>query len=146
MPSHEVKDEIALIQYANDISSEAHVELTFGHQCCAVLHYGHAAAPNDKAVFDAHNAVIYLEYIALLPLISSLTLQISLEALKKGQIVVGAGKKKGTWTKIIVHSQRAPGRNAMKSPETSKFTNQEVIKRFNGFGGVHIESDVESQK
>lgn len=30
----------------------------------------------------------------------------------------------------------------MKSPETSKFLNQEVIKRFNGFGGVRIESDL----
>lgn len=31
---------------------------------------------------------------------------------------------------------------AMNNPETSKFFNQEVINRFNDFGGVRIESDV----
>ncbi|XP_027341239.1 xaa-Pro dipeptidase isoform X3 [Abrus precatorius] len=84
--------EIALIQYANDISSEAHVEVmrktkvgmkeyqlesTFLHHtymyggcrhcsytciCAtgensAVLHYGHAAAPNDKTLEDGDMAL-----------------------------------------------------------------------------------------
>ncbi|MED6143261.1 hypothetical protein PIB30_004766 [Stylosanthes scabra] len=48
---------IALIQYANDISSEPHVEVMrkakvgmkeYQLESIAVLHYGHAAALNDK--------------------------------------------------------------------------------------------------
>ncbi|GJZ61744.1 hypothetical protein Tco_0617881 [Tanacetum coccineum] len=63
---HVVKSklELAVIQYANDISSEAHIEdvndvrtlnvpipyfVTFTNiEDSSVLHYGHAAAPNDR--------------------------------------------------------------------------------------------------
>ncbi|KAK7319909.1 hypothetical protein RJT34_04637 [Clitoria ternatea] len=85
--------EIALIQYANDISSEAHIEVmrktrvgmkeyqlesiflhhTYMYGGCrhcsytcicatgdnsAVLHYGHAAAPNDKTLEDGDMALL----------------------------------------------------------------------------------------
>ncbi|XP_020973001.1 LOW QUALITY PROTEIN: xaa-Pro dipeptidase [Arachis ipaensis] len=274
------KLEIALIQYANDISSEAHVEImrkakvgmkeyqlesmflhhTYMYGGCrhcsytcicatgdnsAVLHYGHAAAPNDKtledggmalldmgnmtanlwyvnshfmlnlyfsvqinrkftidqsliynAVLDAHNAVIS----AMKPGVfwvdmHILAERVILEALKKGQVVVGDVDEMvparlgavfmphglGHFLGLDTHDpggyikglerRKEPGLKslrtvrelqegmvitvepgcyfinallcpAMNSPETSKFINQEVIKRFNGFGGVRIESDV----
>ncbi|XP_015955204.1 uncharacterized protein LOC107479593 [Arachis duranensis] len=265
--------EIALVQYANDISSEAHVEVmrnakvgmkeyqlesmflhhTYMYGGCrhcsytcicatgdnsAVLHYGHAAAPNDKtledggmalldmgaeyhffmlnlyfsvqingkftidqsliynAVLDAHNAVIS----AMKPGVfwvdmHILAERVILEALKKGQVVVGDVDEMvtarlgavfmphglGHFLGLDTHDpggyikglerRKEPGLKslrtvrelqegmvitvepgcyfinallcpAMNSPETSKFINQEVIKRFNGFGGVRIESDV----
>ncbi|KAG2410927.1 uncharacterized protein HKW66_Vig0015920 [Vigna angularis] len=125
------KLEIALIQYANDISSEAHVEfLPWETVCCscekkvilgtgsAVLHYGHAAAPNDKtledgdmalfdmgaeynfygsditcsfpAVLDAHNAVIS----SMKPGVNWVDMHILaekviLESLKRGNVLLG---------------------------------------------------------
>ncbi|KAL9330086.1 hypothetical protein ACSQ67_005089 [Phaseolus vulgaris] len=147
------KLEIELIQYANDISSEAHVEVmrktkvgmkeyqlesiflhhTYMYGGCrhcsytcicatgensAVLHYGHAAAPNDKtledgdmalfdmgaeyhfygsditcsfpAVLDAHNAVIS----SMKPGVNWVDMhilaeKIILESLKRGNILLG---------------------------------------------------------
>ncbi|WVZ25739.1 hypothetical protein V8G54_004283 [Vigna mungo] len=147
------KLEIALIQFANDISSEAHVEVmrktkvgmkeyqlesiflhhTYMYGGCrhcsytcicatgensAVLHYGHAAAPNDKtledgdmalfdmgaeynfygsditcsfpAVLDAHNAVIS----SMKPGVNWVDMHILaekviLESLKRGNILLG---------------------------------------------------------
>ncbi|KOM57876.1 hypothetical protein LR48_Vigan11g090900 [Vigna angularis] len=147
------KLEIALIQYANDISSEAHVEVmrktkvgmkeyqlesiflhhTYMYGGCrhcsytcicatgensAVLHYGHAAAPNDKtledgdmalfdmgaeynfygsditcsfpAVLDAHNAVIS----SMKPGVNWVDMHILaekviLESLKRGNVLLG---------------------------------------------------------
>ncbi|XP_054786246.1 uncharacterized protein LOC129292674 [Prosopis cineraria] len=265
--------EIALIQYANDISSEAHVEVMrntkvgmkeyqlesmFLHHsymyggcrhcsytciCAtgdnsAVLHYGHAAAPNDRtledgdmalldmgaeyhfygsditcsfpvngkfssdqsliynAVLDAHNDVI----AAMKPGVSwvdmhKLAEKVILESLKRGGILIGdvddmMTKRLGAvfmphglghFLGIDTHDpggylkgmqrQKEPGLKslrtcreleermvitvepgcyfidalllpAMNSSETSKFFNQGVIKRFQGFGGVRIESDM----
>lgn len=265
--------EIAIIQYANDISSEAHIEVmrnakvgmkeyqlesmflhhTYFYGGCrhcsytcicatgnngAVLHYGHAAAPNDKtledgdmalldmgaeyhfygsditcsfpingkftsdqlliysAVLDAHDAVIS----AMKPGVSwvdmhMLAEKVILESLKRGHIVVGNVDDMmaarlgavfmphglGHFLGLDTHDpggylkgperRKEPGLKSlrtarelqegmvitvepgcyfidalllpvMKSPETSKFLNQEVIKRFNGFGGVRIESDL----
>ncbi|XWS72147.1 hypothetical protein CRYUN_Cryun02cG0015300 [Craigia yunnanensis] len=61
--------ELTLIQFANDISSGAHVEVMrktkagmkeyqlesmfLHHTYIAVLHYGHAAAPNDRVSFSS---------------------------------------------------------------------------------------------
>ncbi|KAE9614018.1 putative xaa-Pro dipeptidase [Lupinus albus] len=265
--------EISLIQYANDISSEAHVEVmrrakvgmkeyqlesmflhhTYMYGGCrycsytcicatgdnsSVLHYGHAAAPNDKtledgdialldmgaeyhfygsditcsfpingkftndqsliynAVLDAHNSVLS----AMKPGVSWVDMHILaekviLESLKKGQILVGNVNDMlsarlgalfmphglGHLLGIDTHDpggylkglerRKEPGLKslrtvrdlqegmvitvepgcyfinalllpAMNSPETSNFFNQQVINKFNGFGGVRIESDV----
>ncbi|KAK7251484.1 hypothetical protein RIF29_34731 [Crotalaria pallida] len=265
--------EIALIQYANDISSEAHVEVmrkakvgmkeyqlesmflhhTYMYGGCrhcsytcicatgensSVLHYGHAAAPNDKtledgdialldmgaeyhfygsditcsfpingkftsdqsliynAVLDAHKAVI----TAMKPGVCWVDMHILaekviLESLKTGHVLVGEVEEMmsarlgaifmphglGHFLGIDTHDVggypkgleriKEPGLKslrtarklqegmvitvepgcyfidallhpAMNSPKTSQFFNQQEINRFNGFGGVRIESDV----
>ncbi|KAK9275154.1 hypothetical protein L1049_022413 [Liquidambar formosana] len=265
--------ELDLIQFANDISSEAHVEVmrktrvgmkeyqlesmflhhTYMYGGCrhcsytcicatgensSVLHYGHAAAPNDRtledgdmalldmgaeyhfygsditcsfpvngkftsdqcliynAVLEAHNAVI----CAMKPGVSwvdmhKLAEKIILESLKKGCILVGDVDDMmverlgavfmphglGHFLGIDTHDPggyykglerpKEPGLRslrtarelqegmvitvepgcyfidallvpAMENIHTSKFFNPEAIGRFNGFGGVRIESDV----
>lgn len=267
------KMELALIQYANDISSEAHVEVMrntkvgmkeyqlesmflhhaymyggcrhYSYTCiCAtgenssVLHYGHAAAPNDKtlkdgdmalldmgaeyhfygsditcsfpvngkftddqrliynAVLDAHKSVI----AAMKPGVSwvdmhKLAEKVILEALKKGSIILGdvedmMAQRLGTvfmshglghLLGIDTHDPggypkglerpKEPGLRAlrtarelkedmvitvepgcyfinallvpaMENSKTSRFFNREAIRKFDGFGGVRIESDV----
>ncbi|XP_047310161.1 xaa-Pro dipeptidase [Impatiens glandulifera] len=265
--------ELALIQFANDISSEAHVKVmretkvgmkeyqlesiflhhTYMYGGCrhcsytcicatgdnsSVLHYGHAAAPNDKtlndgdmslldmgaeyhfygsditcsfpvngrftsdqsliynAVLDAHNAVIAsmkpgTNWVNM----HKLAERVILEALKKGSLLLGdvddmmskrlgavfmphglghflgidthdpGGYLKGverptdSGLKSLRTSRELeegmvitvePGcyfidallGPAMKNPTISKFINCEEIKRFEGFGGVRIESDL----
>ncbi|GMN50708.1 hypothetical protein TIFTF001_019838 [Ficus carica] len=258
--------ELALIQFANDISSEAHVEdqvgvfllpcgditveMSFLNRHCSytcicatggnssVLHYGHAAAPNDRtlqdgdmalldmgaeynfygsditcsfpvngkftsdqsliynAVLDAHNAVI----AAMKPGVRwtdmhKLAEKIILESLRRGGILVGnvddmmverAGAVfmphgLGHFLGIDTHDPggyskgmerpKEPGLKslrtirelqegmvitvepgcyfidallvpAMENSNTARFFNREAIRRFQGFGGVRIESDV----
>ncbi|GAB4838938.1 hypothetical protein Ancab_028469 [Ancistrocladus abbreviatus] len=267
------KLELALLQYVNDISSEAHVEVmrntkvgmkeyqlesmflhhTYMYGGCrhcsytcicaagknsSVLHYGHAAAPNDKilkdgdmalfdmgaeyhfygsditcsfpvngkftdcqrliynAVLDAHNVVI----AAMKPGVNwvemhELAEKVILESLKKGGIVTGdvedmmaqrlgavfmphglghllgidthdpGGYSKGMQRpeepglralRIVrelkedmvitvepgcyfINALLVP---AMESSDTSRFFNRDAVRRFEGLGGVRIESDV----
>ncbi|GMH18066.1 hypothetical protein Nepgr_019907 [Nepenthes gracilis] len=269
--------ELAVIQHANNISSEAHVEVmrntkvgmkeyqlesmflhhTYMYGGCrhcsytcicatggnsAVLHYGHAAAPNDRtledgdmalldmgaeyhfygsditcsfpvngkftddqrliynAVLDAHNAVI----AAMKPGVSwvdmhKLAEKVILDSLKKGSIIIGdiedmmaqhlgavfmphglghllgidthdpGGYSKGMQRpkepglralRIVreleedmvitvepgcyfINALLAP---AMESSDTSRFFDCNVIQRFEGFGGVRIESNVHVTK
>ncbi|CAO2823348.1 unnamed protein product [Amaranthus hypochondriacus] len=267
------KLELDIIQYANDISSEAHVEVmrntvvgmkeyqlesmflhhTYMYGGCrhcsytcicatgdnsSVLHYGHAAAPNERtfmdgdmalldmgaeyhfygsditcsfpvngkftadqrliynAVLDAHNSVI----AAMKPGVSWINMhklaeEVILEALKKGNILTGDVKDMmaqrlgavfmphglghllgidthdpGGYPKGLERPKEAglsslrtcrelkedmvitvePGCYfitallipAMENAETSRFFYSDAIKRFMGFGGVRIESDV----
>lgn len=267
------KMELNIIQYANDISSEAHIEVMrntkvgmkeyqlesiFLHHSymyggcrhcsytciCAtgtnssVLHYGHAAAPNDKmlqegdmALFDMgaeynfygsditcsfpvngkfsddqrliYNAVLAAHddvIAAMKPGINwvdmhKLAEKVILESLKKGNLLFGNVEDMmaqrlgavfmphglGHLLGIDTHDPggylegverpKEPGlrslrtaRNlkenmvitvepgcyfinallapAMESPDTSRFFNCDAIKRFEGFGGVRIESDL----
>ncbi|KAK9705385.1 hypothetical protein RND81_07G052500 [Saponaria officinalis] len=267
------KLELALIQYANDISSEAHVEVmrntkvgmkeyqlesmflhhTYMYGGCrhcsytcicatgensSVLHYGHAAAPNERtfmdgdmalldmgaeyhfygsditcsfpvngkftddqsliynAVLDAHDSVI----AAMKPGVGWINMhmlaeKVILEALKKGSILIGDVEDMmtqrlgavfmphglGHLLGIDTHDPggylkglerpKEPGLKslrtarqleedmvitvepgcyfinallipAMQSSVTAKFFNRDAIRRFEGFGGVRIESDV----
>ncbi|XP_074269440.1 uncharacterized protein LOC141592603 [Silene latifolia] len=267
------KMELALIQYANDISSEAHVEVmrntkvgmkeyqlesmflhhTYMYGGCrhcsytcicatgensSVLHYGHAAAPNERtfkdgdmalldmgaeyhfygsditcsfpvngkftddqclvynAVLDAHDSVI----AAMKPGVSWINMhllaeKVILEALKAGSILIGNIEDMmtqrlgaifmphglGHLLGIDTHDPggylkglerpKEPGLKslrtvrqleedmvitvepgcyfinallipAMQSSVTAKFFNRDAISRFEGFGGVRIESDV----
>ncbi|EMS50610.1 Xaa-Pro dipeptidase [Triticum urartu] len=65
--------ELALIQYANDVSSEAHIEVMrqikpgmkeyqlesiFVGASSSILHYGHAGAPNDRTLNDGDMALM----------------------------------------------------------------------------------------
>ncbi|GAB2292503.1 hypothetical protein Dimus_026740 [Dionaea muscipula] len=266
--------ELSLIAFANDISSEAHIEVmrntkvgmkeyqlesiflhhTYMYGGCrhcsytcicatgensSVLHYGHAAAPNDKilkdgdmalldmgaeyhfygsditcsfpvngmftddqclvynAVLDAHDAVIG----AMKPGVSwvamhKLAEKVILESLKKGGIIVGDvvdmmdqrlgavfmphglghllgidTHDPGGYLKDLQRLEEAglsalrtvreleedmvitvePGCYfisallvpAMENVNTSRFFNHNAIKRFENFGGVRIESDVQ---
>ncbi|CAI9100525.1 OLC1v1037645C1 [Oldenlandia corymbosa var. corymbosa] len=267
------KLELALIQFANDISSEAHVQVMknarvgikeyqlesmflhhtymFGgcrhcsYTCIcatgensAVLHYGHAAAPNDRtledgdmslfdmgaeyhfygsditcsfpvngkfthdqalvynAVLDAHNAVISEMKPGVCWVdMHILAERIVLESLKKGGLLLGdvdamVSKRLGAvfmphglghllgidthdpggYLKGAERPKEAGLRSlrtsrellegmvitvepgcyfidavlvpAMENSATSSFFNHEQIRRFRGFGGVRIESDV----
>ncbi|GER25158.1 Xaa-pro dipeptidase [Striga asiatica] len=261
--------ELSVIQFANDISSEAHVEVMrkakvgmkeyqleslFLHhtymyggcrQCsytciCAtggnssVLHYGHAAAPNDRTLGDGDMALLDMgaeyhfygsditcsfpvngkftrdqslvynlcfsskwpDFLTWRLNSSKLAERIVLESLKEGHLLTGDVNDMvherlgavfmphglghllgidthdpGGYPKVGAERPKEPGLKslrtsrellegmvitvepgcyfidalllpAMENEQTSKYFNHDQIKRFRGFGGVRIESDV----
>ncbi|KAJ4759228.1 Metallopeptidase M24 family protein [Rhynchospora pubera] len=190
------EQELAIIQYANDVSSEAHIQVMrnakvgmkeyqlesiFLHHIymyggcrhcsytciCAtghnssVLHYGHAAAPNDKILEDGDMALMDMgaEYSFYG---SDITCSFPINGkFTKDQTIIYNGLERPTEPglrslRTVRELQNGmvitvePGcyfieallKPASENPATAKFFNHEKLEKFKKFGGVRIESDV----